>query len=391
MLRGAVSSPLYLSRLDGVRALAALSVLAMHVVMLWAPNGSWPTWSLDGLAIGLMSYGWTGVIVFFVLSGWLISLPFWRAAVGGEAENEAEPAAGYGWRRLGRVLPLFWAQCLLIWLPLLIVTALPGIEPNARAEQVVWQILLLFQSVPGAPGPWLSVWWTLPVELAFYLLLPLLFRLPPRWRWPTILLLALTGPLLRMAMAGGLLPWAWSRVLIHQLPGRIDLFLLGVAAAGLWVQFAPQWARLSAALWRWLGVLGLWGLLLLSLALGVVSPAAIPRSLPLAAWQTAFALLVVVWIIGCAQASRSESAGLTGAPALRWIGRISYSVYLWHLPLLAAMSPWFKPWIDAPWKLLPAAVLAPVPVLAVSAVSFYSIERPARQWCKRRARRQTFG
>lgn len=187
-------------------------------------------------------------------------------------------------------------------------------------------------------------------------------------------------------MAGGLMPWPWSRVLINQLPGRIDLFLLGVAGAGLWLQFGPLLARLPAALWRWTGVLGLWGCLLLSLALGIISPAAVPRSLPLAWWQTAFALFAVVWMIGCAQDSSAEPAGATGNSALRWVGRISYSVYLWHLPLLAAISPWIKPWVDAPWKLLPAAGLALIPVLAVSAASYYSIERPARRWCKRWAR-----
>lgn len=376
---GTVSTS-HFPRLDGLRGMAALMVAGSHAAMLWAPGGSWGR--ADALVIGALGYGWTGVVLFFVLSGWLLSLPFWRDGVGDLAE--------FSRRRIGRVLPLFWFQVALFALLLALSLPMPGLQANAVIGDVGWQALMAFRLTPDAPGAWMSVWWTLPLELSFYLILPLLFLLPLRLRWPSLIALLMLAPLLRATMALGWLGGPWARVLIDQLPARIDLFVIGVIAAGLWVQRGEWLTRLSAPVWRWLGVGGLWSLVLGSVWLGVISPVAVPRSVPLAAWQTLFAGLAACWIIGCclpAAAASQAGSGFSGSWPMRWLGRLSFSIYLWHFPVFMALRPWMRQLIDQPWQLLPALLLAMLPVLALSYLSWRLIEAPARDWVRHGGRK----
>ncbi|MBD8526035.1 acyltransferase family protein [Pseudomarimonas arenosa] len=365
-------------RLDGVRGIAALMVAASHAALLWTPNGSWERYSMDAWVFGLMTYGWAGVVLFFVLSGWLISQPFWRHGV--------SHLDDYARRRVGRIVPLFWLQIALFAGLMSWLDSVPGLHPRAELDEVGWQAFMAFRLWPGAPVPWLSVWWTLPLELSFYLLLPALFWLRPAWRWTCMLGLVLFAPGLRAAMALGWVSAPWSRVLIDHLPSRCDLFLIGVVAAGLWLQPNSWMRRLPASVWRWIGVLGLWALLAGSVAIGIVSPAAVPRSLPLAFWQSVFALLATCWVVGCSELHSPTGgmrAGLTGAPITRWLGRLSYGIYLWHYPVFNMLQPWMRSWIEAPWQLPVGLVLALLPVIALSYLSWRWVEAPAGAWFRR--------
>lgn len=368
----------YFPRLDGVRGIAALMVAGSHAAQLWTPNGGWDRWSLNGLVPSTLLYGWSGVVLFFVLSGWLISLPFWQSA--------GADWADYARRRLGRIAPLLWAQVLLFSILLALSLPTPGLEPNADLADVAWQMSLTFRLWPQSPGPWMSVWWTLPLELSFYLTLPLLFLLNRSVRWPVLVLLLLAAPALRAAMAVDWLNGAWSRVLINLLPARFDLFLIGVMAAGIWVHRRHWFERLPAAAWRWGGAIGLWLLVLVSVLMAIASPVAIPRSWPLAGWQTLFAVFSIAWIVGCCLPGSTDSSGsrgVTGRWALRWMGRLSYSIYLWHFPLMMLLRPWMREWVTAPWQLPVALLLALLPILLISYLSWRLIEEPGRAWFRK--------
>lgn len=152
-----------LAALDGIRALAALAVLVYHVAVETGAALH------DGFLGALLSRGDVAVPVFFTLSGFLLYLPHARAVI----EGTAAPRAGaYLLRRALRILPAYW---------LVVAVALPLWSPEHVTDAATWLKLLLLVHVYD-PAPWwsglgpagLAQMWSLCVETAFYLVLPLL-------------------------------------------------------------------------------------------------------------------------------------------------------------------------------------------------------------------------
>ncbi|RZI80656.1 MAG: acyltransferase, partial [Microbacterium sp.] len=150
--------------LDTVRALAALAVLATHT-SFWA--GFYPQGLLGAMTARLD----IGVAVFFVLSGFLLGQPFLAAT----ADGTTPPRAGrYLWKRFLRIVPLYVVT---------VVVALLALPENDAAGPSTWiRQLTLTQVYPPADlVAGLTHMWSLCVEVAFYLALPLL--LWPLHRW----------------------------------------------------------------------------------------------------------------------------------------------------------------------------------------------------------------
>ncbi|HKB30340.1 MAG TPA: acyltransferase [Streptosporangiaceae bacterium] len=149
--------------LDGIRAIAALAVLVIHVggQTGFAYTGSPASW--------VVSRGDIGVPIFFALSGLLLFRPWAAAVLLGRGGPKAGP---FLWRRALRILPIYWVAVLI---------ALPTLNAaHARAPSAWAQYLLLAQIYnrhpwwqgTGATG--LAQVWTLSVEVSFYLALPLI-------------------------------------------------------------------------------------------------------------------------------------------------------------------------------------------------------------------------
>ncbi len=138
--------------LHAVRALAALSVLLFHseVVTLLLHSGSWAAHAFD--------FGFVGVDVFFVLSGFLM---VWVHA---RDFGRAERLPQYLARRFGRIYPFYWALCLVLVPVTLLMPAMRQNATGTTPVAVAWSILLL----PHAGGRLLGVTWTLEYELLFY-------------------------------------------------------------------------------------------------------------------------------------------------------------------------------------------------------------------------------
>src|SRR5439155_16419574 len=147
-------------RLDALRGCAALMVVAYHANGLLAVPGGLRANVLDDVRFNLDS----GVELFFVLSGYLIALPFLRALVSG---GELPGIAAYGLRRAARILPAYW---LVLTAALAMSTHAPGATPTGL--QLVPHVLLLHGLVPGAISRPLPIAWTLSVEMVFYILVP---------------------------------------------------------------------------------------------------------------------------------------------------------------------------------------------------------------------------
>lgn len=355
-------------QLDGLRGLAALAVFAFHGWLLSA----WTVSGADGAlvygATRVLSLGWSGVDVFFTLSAFLLSLPFAGAA----RDRLSPPLLGaYFARRAGRILPAYWVQLLLIGALL----AIP-----AQPDEWLRQALMLYHTGEPPLAPWVPVWWTLPVELGFYLVLPalaLLFR--PR-RWPWLLLLVAAAWAWRFHLLATDLTPALRYALVDHLPGRIDQFAIGMLGAYAWVRFDGRLrSRMHGEWMAALGIVAVVGLHLWPFWLGSRAGPA-PSTQPwLTGWHglMSLALLPLLW---AAADGRSRLLGWLGRPAMRGLGAVSFSLYLWHYPLMLAA----RPWLD----LLPAGPVRPFlfllamlgPCLAVAWLSWRLVERPGMRW-----------
>lgn len=355
--------PPYSDALTGLRGIAALWVLVFH---LWQFMGG------PSLAIGpfdltpLAARGHFGVDLFFVLSGYLIGGPWVVARLGGPSV----PVATFWRRRFLRVFPAYWAQ----W-GVLALLALWSAEPFPMGPlDSVLSATLTFNLVEN--GADLNpVWWSLPVEWNFYLIAPLVALLFASRRMlpPVILLIVLASMAFRvlcwwMAHRHGV-DGLWLARWVIQLPGRLDQFALGMLVA-----HALVLGRGGSA--RWLFLLGSAATLLLVWLINrsgdVISQASAP-------W-----FFLQFPLIGCAFAALTAAAALPGSRlndallgnrALRFAGIISYSLYLWHYPVLQWMRSWAQTqnWATSDWRwALTVFVLS----MVLAWLSYLLVERP---------------
>jgi len=308
------SSPGRIPELDGLRGLAILLVLVWH----YAAFIHVPAHTAAAYALSTLSLTWSGVDLFFVLSGFLI----------GGILLDNKLATNYFKvfyaRRFLRILPLYFA--------IIFVGQIAGVHrPDvvmlpwyiyATFTQTIWTLLT------GRADYWLGVTWSLAVEEQFYLLLPLTIFLLPRKRLP-VLLISLIGlaPLVRVAMLGQ----GQKVPAIHSLLFcRMDVLLLGVLCAYLMrQQQARQWiVNHTRFLYGGLGVCA--GLLTLMIAkswnLGSLQMTIFGYSI----LAVAYTLLLLAVVTG------GPIKRLMNLSPLRGLGIISYGLYLLH-----GLVPWY--------------------------------------------------
>ncbi len=302
--------------IDGLRGLAILMVLACH--HLYYNPDSGPVIQFIG---GMVSGGGHGVTLFFALSGFLISWPFWKRKFSRSAQVVP---AGYGARRFWKIYPpLALSVCLLT--PVYSLT-----HHDWSYGPIAAQWLAGIPFVWPVDGRLNPVMWTLVIEVQFYLTVPLLFlslkKVSARvclWVIPLAFLLVPVA----FRLLTGLSATFYPDINSHY-PSALDAFCLGVLVAGLenagWIK--KHWARL-----------GLVGLLLWPLALLTHGWLQIhPDHRTVAVMET------VGWMekiaSGCLLCyvadPRHPVARWLCAPWLRWCGIVSYEWYLFHQPIM---------------------------------------------------------
>lgn len=312
---------------------------------------------LRGIAIGLVvlahaapdrfvNGGTVGVTVFFALSGFLITslLLDERGRTGSVSFRRF-----YG-RRARRLLP-----ALVVYLAFWTTAGALGWSPfRVQAAEVASTLLYFANWVIAAFGGMsypTAITWSLSVEEQFYVLWPLTFLLARRWPRAQVAIAAsgiVAGGIFRLLAWHG--PTSWMQV-YYPSQMHMDAILLGCLLA-LTVHRYPTALRRVSPRVGWLGI----GLL--TFLLVVQSETLKWLADPLLASAGCCLLIASVLLSG--------SRWLEVAP-LRWLGRRSYALYLWHYPITVLAGPgyhWFPQWAGIALS------------LALAEVSWWVVERP---------------
>jgi peptidoglycan/LPS O-acetylase OafA/YrhL len=293
--------------IDGLRGIAILMVVCCHG--LYVNPNSGPTTQFFG---ALAAAGSGGVILFYGLSGFLISWPFWKRkfAMG----REVIPP-GYARRRFWKIYPPLALSILLLTPVYLCLTHDHSFIPIAAK----WLAGIPFiWPVSGKLNP---VMWTLVIEAQFYMTLPFVFlvlkRVPARtclWIIPLVFLLV---PLAFRALTG--LTAGFQPDINSHYPSALDAFCFGIFVAGLDNQGAvgKKWAALGIAgvlLWLAAVLLHAWAGGSQDICVG---------------WMEKIGTGFLLFFVANPQ---HPVARFLCAPALRWCGLFSYEWYLFHQP-----------------------------------------------------------
>ena len=351
----------YRPQLDGIRALAVVAVIAFHLGYGWIPGG------------------FVGVDVFFVLSGYLITGLLLTEA----AERGTIALGRFYARRARRLLPAS-----LLVLVAVIVGAnslLDQVDQQTVGRDVTWSALYAanWRFVQGGvdyftpgdvPSP-LQHFWSLAVEEQFYLVWPLLFlglwRLSTRRRGveatggllAAVAVLTVVSAGASLALAGTDVGYFGTHVRAHQLLAGAALAL----AARRWRDRVPTGtgARVGGA------SLAAGGLAVLAwAATSIDGDDLYPGRLGLVVTAAALALIAGLDLAPATLLSRIVGHAVPAA-----VGRLSYSLYLWHWPVIV-LAPLVAEAHDAP-VLAERWVVVAVTV-ALAGASYLVVERPIR-------------
>ncbi len=348
----------HLPTLDGLRGLAILAVVAFHTAVVVSHDAPWAYHDTPPVYAWPMFAGSLGVDLFFVLSGFLV-LRSWRSIRERYADAGVRSIVEFARRRARRILPPYWFA-----LAILIVWRAPEWLATAHG----WRNIAMFVSLnqfldPALPHELNTVTWSLTTETHFYVLAPMLAAAWVRFGWRTTLGLVIALSIGWRLLAGGTGDSA------EWILGRADQFAAGMAAAAL---VAEHRAGRSARLLRWLTgrraglVLG-GGLACLALAHGALRLQ--PKPLPFLVALHPLAGVMMAGLLVRGLCRGPGSMGALGNPVLRWIGLVSYSLYLWHWPFLAEAS--------ARWGARgPVVAGALGAAVGVAVLSYVVLERP---------------
>lgn len=323
--------------LDGLRGFAALIVLFGH-----CSNAGLHL--VPGFDVSATAKG--GVWLFFVLSAYLLTSNLITAF---ETERPRDALLSYAARRVLRILPLYYV--VLLWLTLC----------GWMTWGTLGRHLLLIEAQDH--------FWTIPVEMSFYAILPLLcigfVWLPQRWR--------LYGASVMLAMSLIVYVLADPSAL-----GRNSMNVANYApffAMGILIALLPR-NTISGAPALWMGIAGL-----------ALSPLFSPRVFGSITEQTIVEALAWSWpwaftwgAVLLSLANGSHLRLLFSASVLRFVGKISFGVYLIHFHIIL----WLRDATFVAPALKPLAAVLLTGGLATAA--FYLVERPSLRWAYRLTR-----
>ena len=343
--------------LDLLRAIAIAWVMLFHSFLVGGLGERWQ-W--------LSRYGWMGVDLFFVLSGFLIG----HQVLAGLARGEPLRPGDFYLRRAFRILPAFWVV-LALYLLVPAFREAPGMEPWWKFAGFVLNL-----DIDYARNAAFSHAWSLCVEEHFYLAFPLLawamLRRPSARRFVAVCAaVVLAGIALRTSV------WLHDTAvapernwfvedLYYPTWSRLDGLLMGVVLAAIRV-FRPAWweslgrrADLAAAAGVAVLLVAFW---LFRERTGLVGNAI--------GWPVLSAGLALLVASG---AQRHGVLGRWRVPGAAWLAAVSYSLYLVHKPVFHLVQAAWGEWLDGRGYL--AFAVFACASLAAGALLHYGVEKP---------------
>lgn len=387
---------------DFLRAAACLLVLLHHLVLRLDMRRI-----LDEFAPAahIARFGNFGVAIFFVLSGFLLARPFWRAL---DADGDMPSLRSYAIRRAARIAPGFWVAATvgfalsltLLALPLTPELALRYVSGMLFMSQWHWRTLFPVET----DGPL----WSIPFEVTSYVLLPacffLLFRLPVLRQRPLLAraawLCVIGGVLLAHALIltffalddigrgwqyglqGGAKEWMPK----YNPIGFFALFALGALAAGIEVMLLEKRSV-------WFDAAALLALVIVAYRL-VISPGGTPEAYGWLDIPYGFPVFPLAVATALVSLSHSRHLGrLLDNPPVRYTAKISFGIYIWQEVILILVQRTDPGSFGASTEnvmtgWLQSCGLAAALVFLIATLSYYLLERPAIHFGNRMSSRQ---
>lgn len=349
----------YITGLDGIRAIAVIMVLAYH------------------LKLALFKSGFLGVTVFFVLSGYLIT-----GILISEVEEEGTIDLKNFWlRRIRRLVPAVMSMAVVIIFVSAVVNRIiftkgcKDFLASVLGFNNWWQIFnkVSYFEAAGVPSPFTHCW-SLAIETQFYLIYPLILLgiyklVKSRGEGRVNRGLLFAGVTLLLALISVILmivlfdPQQDASRVYYGTDTRAFSLLFGALLAILWeYRMVPR--RLSASVNMVLGSVSFAVLLVMTIAINGSSNF----------WYRGgqfFGTILTVLMVYAVSGRKTWLSRFLSNPVLKWMGDRSYSIYLWHYPIILLISKGIKAsW----WITLIEIVLSVV----LAELSYRFIETPIR-------------
>jgi peptidoglycan/LPS O-acetylase OafA/YrhL len=299
--------PMYFPQLDGLRALAISLVILFH----WFPE--------DGLPQA-MALGSLGVTLFFVLSGFLITLILLKTRRSVSETGFLGSYAGFMVKRMLRIFPLYYFVLFFVWAAQFL-SFLPDIYTRF-CDNPSYYLMYGSNFLIDRYGDWadmLSIYWTLAVEEQFYLIWPVVILLVPRQHLRMVIISCIACGVLSRGIL--LLAGSTDGVLM---PTCLDSFGFGALWALTLFEKTNQkqfldWIRKSV--WAGLGVY---------LFFCFYYTDSVPRTLLL---RTAMSVMCLYFVVMASYESGFTSffGRVLGSQPVRFAGKISYGIYMYHM------------------------------------------------------------
>lgn len=352
---------------DALRGLAALTIVVYHVIEII----EWETFPLSGPLGALFRAGWMAVDLFFVVSGFVIAISAKRCYDGAASPREFWKV--YFLKRFFRIVPLHFLTCGIF---LIFISPATMLRPD-----VLWHIfthlLFIHNWFPETCGSINGSNWSLGVEVQFYLLMALMVKIFTKfkpsfflmtsvavsWAWRSGAYTIFEG----QTLEGVNLVWLYT----CQMVGMLDLFGWGCALAlmkmqGVSLIQSSKYAYLN----HWMTYAGLACLVGTPVMKVYWNNATYWDNPAMVIFWRTFAGLFWVLVLEAACVMGTGNISQWVAP-LRYLGTISYGIYLWHLLVISSISR--TDLVHRPMNFL---VLTVICTTICASISWHFFEKP---------------